>query len=346
MKHILFFSIIVFFLFLLYLAYYITKEEYVNFNDYDNQYLGIQGIKELCISNTPQYNDPAVCFDISYINPVNKNIVRTKAEIQPGYFIDVSGFIQIVPYGYVASTDKKSYISNTNISAYNQAVYSTTNTAIDISINEIQQKIDITPKEDKEKIRKYEEEITELKQKKISNTDINKTANKMYNSDNIDIVYHEDPTKETPSDTNSLPVGRMWIKDNEGNLKSVPYNEVKNKTLYYPSGSYVFNPPAYVPNYQDSILLSKASNPIKATRLNTKHDFCENTKSSTVDREIKCNTLDHTSCINSNCCVLLGGEKCVAGDYSGPSISSNYSDITIINRDYYYYKGGCYGNCP
>ena len=343
MKHILYFSIIVFFLFLLYLAYYIPKEGYVNFNDYDNQYLGIQGIKELCVSNSPQYNDPAVCFDISYINPINKNIVRTKAEIQPGYFIDVSGFIQIVPYGYVESADKKSYISKTNTAAYNEAAFYTTNAAIDISINEIQQKLDVT--KDTEQIRKYEEEIMELKQKKISNTNANKTSNKLYNSDNINIVYHEDPTKEIHTDTNTLPVGQMWIKDNEGNLKSVPYNQVKNRTLYYPSGSYVFNPPAYVPNYEDSVLLSKASNPIKATRLNTNKDFCKNTESSNVDREIKCNALDHTSCTNSNCCILVGGEKCVSGDYSGPSISSNYSDITIINRDYYYYKGGCYGNC-
>jgi len=74
-------------------------------------------------------------------------------------------------------------------------------------------------------------------------------------------------------------------------------------------------------------------------------DFCEETKTSAINRETKCNLLDKKECKKSNCCVLFGGEKCVAGDVMGPKIKSNYSDITIINRDYYYYKGECYGNC-
>jgi hypothetical protein len=42
---------------------------------------------------------------------------------------------------------------------------------------------------------------------------------------------------------------------------------------------------------------------------------------------------------------LFGGAKCVAGNDRGPSIQSNYSDFLVKNRDYYYYKGKCYGNC-
>jgi hypothetical protein len=170
----------------------------------------------------------------------------------------------------------------------------------------------------------------------------------MYNSDNVDITYHSDPTKETPPDANNLVVGQMWIKDASGNLKSVPYSEVKNTTLYYPSGSYVFNPPAYVPNYEESVFLSKLSNLPTVMTVNTPstNDFCPGTVGSTIDRETRCNALDHSSCTKSNCCVLFGGEKCVSGDAMGPSIKSNYSDIMIINRDYYYYKGSCYGNCP
>ena len=41
----------------------------------------------------------------------------------------------------------------------------------------------------------------------------------------------------------------------------------------------------------------------------------------------------------------FGGTKCVAGDQNGPTLRNNYGDLTIKNRDFYYYKGKCYGNC-
>jgi hypothetical protein len=41
----------------------------------------------------------------------------------------------------------------------------------------------------------------------------------------------------------------------------------------------------------------------------------------------------------------LGGSKCVAGNEHGPAIQSNYGDAFLKNRDFYYYKSKCYGNC-
>ena len=347
MKRVLYFCIIIFFIFLLYLAYFTSKEGYMDFDEDDKQVLGITGITQICTPDMYNYGDPTVCFDVSYIDAANSKTVRVKAEIEPGYFINKSGFLQIVPYGYVATTDKLSYVTKTKTAAYEQASFANTNAAIDISINNIQNLINATSPTDTVKIQGYKQEIENLQQQKLSIMEDNTTSNKMYNSDNLDITYHADPTQEIPSDENDLIVGRMWIKDKNGNLKSVPYDEVKNTTHYYPAGSYVFNPPTYVPDYEESVFLSKLTNLPTLMGINTPctDDFCADTADSTIDRETRCNALDHTSCGKSNCCVLFGGEKCVAGDSRGPSILSNYSDITIINRDYYYYKGTCYGNC-
>jgi hypothetical protein len=186
------------------------------------------------------------------------------------------------------------------------------------------------------------------KQKKNVIDDDNKTSNKAYNSNNTDITYHSDPVIN--SDENIAGVGKMWVKDKSGNLRSIPYSDVKNTTLYYETGSYIFGPSSYVPNYEETTLLSKYSNKINVDSniygsASQKSGFCEATKSSIYEREQKCNQIDHDMCASTDCCVLLGGEKCVAGNQNGPSIKANYSDFLVVNRDYYYYKGKCYGNC-
>jgi hypothetical protein len=290
MKYIIYFSII----FLLYLAYCClidySKEGFV---------LDQKGVSSICTPEMAEYTNANICFDISYTDPTTNVIKQAKAKISPGYFIGPSGLLDVVPYGYTASRDKRSYIA-----------------------------------------------VEVLNKSKVSTG--NKTSNTSYNSDNLNVTYHTDPTKETPPDANNLLVGQMWIKDASGNLKSVPYSDVKNTTHYYPAGSYIFNPPTYIPNYEDSVFLSKMSNlptDISDNKPRT-DDFCAGTASSTLNREMRCNGLNKESCGKSNCCVLFGNSKCVAGDAMGPSIKSNYSDTTLINRDFYYYKGTCYGNCP
>jgi hypothetical protein len=70
----------------------------------------------------------------------------------------------------------------------------------------------------------------------------NKTSNKMYNSDNFDITYHPEPVAED-----------VWKLDANGKLIKVPYYEIKNKT-WYSVGKY---PAIYVPNYEESVRLSR-----------------------------------------------------------------------------------------
>ena len=345
MKRVIYLLFIIFFIIILYLAYCISKEMFSN-KDTESFLLGTTGISEICTPSMPEYANSRICYDISYIDPTTSETKQTKAKIEDGYYINASGLLEIVPYGYDPSVDKKSYFPKSNKDIYKQAYNQNITSIIDASLNAIQKFIKETDPTDKVTIQGYQLEIAKLQQEKTAIINSNKTSNNDYNPDNLYITYHADPLKETPADANNLSVGRMWINDASGNLKSVPYDEVKNTTLYYPSGSYVFNPPAYVPNYEDSVFLSKMTN--LPTIVNTEEqpqDFCEETKKSMIERETKCNSLNKKQCKRSKCCVLFGGEKCVAGDVLGPAMKSNYSDITIINRDYYYYKGTCYGNC-
>jgi len=59
-----------------------------------------------------------------------------------------------------------------------------------------------------------------------------------------------------------------------------------------------------------------------------------------------CNNLDNNACKMTGCCVSLGGTKCVAGNEQGPTMKYNYSNYLVKDRDYYFYKNKCYGNCP
>jgi len=74
--------------------------------------------------------------------------------------------------------------------------------------------------------------------------------------------------------------------------------------------------------------------------------FCEKYRDQPIELEKRCQAMDKNTCASTSCCVLLGGQKCVHGDEYGPTAKANYSDIFVTNRDYYYYKGMCYGVCP
>ena len=76
--------------------------------------------------------------------------------------------------------------------------------------------------------------------------------------------------------------------------------------------------------------------------LNPISDFC---KSSSDSLKESCGKLTKKNCNATTCCVMLNGEKCVAGNQDGPTFQTESGkDITI---DYYYYQNKCYGNsCP
>jgi hypothetical protein len=315
-----------------------------------------EGIISVCNVGDTDYNNTNICYDISYIEN-DSSISSVKARIDPNYYIDSNNMLKMVPYGHKASLDKRSYSPKTKTELYEQANNKIHNDELDEKIN------DIKNLSDADYTKYYNEntgnqlimftsknkQIEYLEKQKINViNDDNTTSNKAYNSDNIDITYHSDPVIN--SDENTAGVGKMWVKDKDGTLLSIPYSDAKNTTLYYETGSYTFGPSSYVPNYEESTLLSKYSNKINVDSniygsASQKSGFCEATKSSMYEREQKCNQINHDMCASTDCCVLLGGEKCVAGNQNGPSIKANYSDFLIVNRDYYYYKGKCFGNC-
>jgi len=119
--------------------------------------------------------------------------------------------------------------------------------------------------------------------------------------------------------------------------------------LFYEPGSFRDYGKSYVPTYEDSVFLSSSTGLPEYSALKNRPDqmsgFCEQLGTNPDALEQKCNSLDADVCASTECCVLLGGSKCVAGDTQGPATPSNYSDFTIQNRDFYYFKGKCYGNC-
>jgi hypothetical protein len=75
-------------------------------------------------------------------------------------------------------------------------------------------------------------------------------------------------------------------------------------------------------------------------------DFCKTFQTSSDKLEKQCNKLTNSNCLSSGCCVLLNGQKCVAGGSNGPTFQSGPSG-SPMNIDYYYYQNKCYGNhCP
>jgi len=124
---------------------------------------------------------------------------------------------------------------------------------------------------------------------------------------------------------------------------------IKGNTTYYEPGSYLFGPSSYVPNYEDSVYLSSTTGQSTVTPVYNiaamAVGFCAQNQHDKTAIEQNCNALDANTCASTSCCVLLGGQKCVAGGANGPNLKTNYSDILVQNKDSYYYQGKCYGNC-
>lgn len=59
--------------------------------------------------------------------------------------------------------------------------------------------------------------------------------------------------------------------------------------------------------------------------------------------EKSCDGLTNENCKTVSCCVLLNGEKCVAGGANGPTFNTEI-DGSKRNVDYYYYQNNCYGS--
>ncbi len=181
------------------------------------------------------------------------------------------------------------------------------------------------------------------------NTSLGDDPNTKYDPANYtDVTYHDTPEdimKQT--DGLGLEFGSMTVVDATGKKISYPYVPGQGTPTYYTPGSFVFGPSNYVPNYEDSVYLSRTtglSTVSTAVPANSvMGGFCSSTDKTAIEQ--KCNSIPADQCASTSCCVLLGGTKCVSGDDKGPTMKSNYTDPTILTKDYYYYQGKCYGLC-
>jgi hypothetical protein len=189
----------------------------------------------------------------------------------------------------------------------------------------------------------YQQRITQMNADNATKS-ANNTA---YNADVSDVKYHDDPSKL------SDPQRDVMIRGPDG--KMIKWSDaVKIDARYNNSGYSRYSPTNYVPEYEDSVFLSRFSSyTVNAPVVDygfglgpDKSGFCKASESNPSETETQCNKLDANTCAATSCCALLGGTKCVAGDESGPINKSNYSDISVTERDYYYFQGKCYGNCP
>ncbi len=169
-----------------------------------------------------------------------------------------------------------------------------------------------------------------------------------------DAAYHDEPNADAQ-------VGTYYNFDSTGKLVEVQHKESNfAPVLYYVPGAYRFGTSNYVPNYEDSVFLSRTTRNAMAqtaealdknpfgkvvNTADTLGGFCNANKHNVQKIEEKCLALDKDACASTSCCVLLGGEKCVAGSKQGPTLTANYSDYELVNKDFYYYQGKCYGNC-
>lgn len=74
-----------------------------------------------------------------------------------------------------------------------------------------------------------------------------------------------------------------------------------------------------------------------------KEDICEKYSGDSSKINKKCQELSTENCKLLDCCVLLNGTKCIAGNINGPTFLTDNG--LSIDQNYFYYKETCYGNC-
>jgi len=241
--------------------------------------------------------------------------------IPNGYYrIDATTMAK-VPYGYMATTDKSGIVPLTKAATYSN--YQQQQQEILDAANQTPK--NPTPTTSDSPNTKYSNDISKV----------------------MDIQYHEseDQIRNQAND----PLGSTWIFDKDGNKVLYPSTNVQGSITYYTPGAYPFGTSNYVPNYEDSTFLSKITGLSTTMKLKPTAEmlggFCSFYKNQPDKMEEACKNTDINKCASNSCCVLLGGSNCVSGNESGPYQKTNYGDIFIRNKDFYYYQGKCYGNC-
>lgn len=176
------------------------------------------------------------------------------------------------------------------------------------------------------------------------------TFDSAFDPTNVDTVYHGEVVAKTEEINTNDQLGKYYSFDANGQLVREENTDASfSPVLYYVPGAYKYGSSNYVPNYEDSVYLSRTTRlPQSSPVYNTAGmlgGFCTQHKGNNFAIEEKCQSLDLNTCASTSCCTLIGGQKCVAGNANGPTNPANYSDATLRNKDFYYYQGKCYGNC-
>ena len=175
-------------------------------------------------------------------------------------------------------------------------------------------------------------------------------AQASYTDNYFDTIQYRDSEEDIRARMTQDDTGVAYVIDKDGNRVALTKAKTQPNQLYHTVGSYPFGSANYVPKYDDAVYLSKLTGETTAATLEDtaamKGGFCKQEANFPLKIDEKCRQVDKNQCASMSCCVLLGGSKCVAGNENGPTMSKYYSDSTIVNRDYYYYQGKCYGHCP
>lgn len=96
------------------------------------------------------------------------------------------------------------------------------------------------------------------------------------------------------------------------------------------------------PIIDETVPPPEPNKPCTSINLNPISDFC---KSNSASLKESCTKLTKKNCNATSCCVVLNGNKCVAGNQDGPTFKTDSGEDIPV--DYYYYQNKCYGNsCP
>lgn len=175
------------------------------------------------------------------------------------------------------------------------------------------------------------------------------TFDSTYDAAKLDYRNDKPGTKKEEINTND-EIGKYYTFDANGKLVREENTDASfSPVLYYVPGTYKYGSSNYVPNYEDSVYLSRTTRlPQSSPVYNTASmlgGFCTQFKNDKFAIEEKCGALDLNTCASTSCCTLIGGQKCVAGNENGPTNPASYTDLALRNKDFYYYQGKCYGNC-
>ena len=159
--------------------------------------------------------------------------------------------------------------------------------------------------------------------------------------------------KYTPLDTKPTGTGTLPDSENINQFtqpptltKGLTTENVTPSPIYFAPGTVKYGGLGYKPSYEDINYMNNKfiTKPDVVNDFN-KRGFCDLENNIMENIDEKCEKLPKDVCASTSCCVLLGDQRCVQGNKQGPTNKGIYNDTTIKNKDVYYYRGKCFGNC-